>query len=80
MSAAAARVGRVDFSMSFHSLLYAYTPFAVAMTGISSSSSVSPPLALTRAVAPLRRSGSNAGRTPLTAGVEVPAPVVVTLY
>ena len=80
MSAAAARVGRVDFSMSFQPLLYAYMPFAVKMTGVSSSSSVSPSVAFTRAVAPLCRSGSNAGRTPHAAGVEVPAPVVVTLY
>ena len=73
MSVAAARVGRVDFPMSSQSLLYAYTPFAVTMTGVSSSSSVSPSVALTRAVAPLRRSGSNAGRAPLASKSQPPS-------
>ena len=72
-SRAAARVGRPDFSMSFQSQPYAYTPFAVTMVCVSAPSSVSPSVSSMSVVAPLRRSTSNAGNTPLASNSQPPS-------
>ena len=71
-SRAAACVGRSDFSMPFQSQSYAHTPFTVMMVCVSASSSVSPSVSSTPIVAPLRRSGSNAGDTPLASNSQPP--------
>ena len=72
-SLAAACVGRLEFSLPFQSQLYAHTPFAVTMVGVSVSSSMSPSVTSIMATAPFRRSGPNAGCTPLASKSQPPS-------